>query len=129
MPEYLTADQLKQILDEKLDQKLIPLNLKVSELSTKLEDAMQFIDLANSKYEEVITKLNSHEIARIEIQEENKILKSALQQTESQLLQLKNSYDDLEQYSCRECVEIQGIPAPDHPTKESTNDIRGKHLF
>ena len=54
MPEYLTADQLKQILDEKLDQKLIPLNLKVSELSTKLEDAMQFIDLANSKYEEVI---------------------------------------------------------------------------
>ena len=83
MPEYLTADQLKQILDEKLDQKLILLNLKVSELSTKLEDAMQFIDLANSKYEEVITKLNSHEIARIEIQEENKILKSALQQTES----------------------------------------------
>ena len=85
MPEYLTADQLKQILDEKLDQKLIPLNLKVSELSTKLDDqdAMQFIDLANSKYEEVITKLNSHEIARIEIQEENKILKSALQQTES----------------------------------------------
>jgi chromosome segregation ATPase len=95
--------------------------LKVSELSTKLEDAMQFIDLANSKYEEVITKLNSHEIARIEIQEENKILKSALQQTESQLLQLKNSYNDLEQYSRRECVEIQGIPAPDHPTKESTN--------
>jgi hypothetical protein len=65
MPEYLTADQLKQILDEKLDQKLIPLNLNVSELSTKLEDAMQFIDLANSKYEEVITKLNSHEIAEL----------------------------------------------------------------
>jgi hypothetical protein len=123
MPEYLTADQLKQTLDEKLDQKLIPLNLKVSELSTNLEDAMQFIDLANSKYEEVITKLNSHEIARIEIQEENKILKSALQQTESQLLQLKNSYNVLEQYSRREYVEIQGIPAPDHPTKESTNDI------
>ena len=40
---------VKQILD----QKLIPLNLKVSELSTKLEDAMQFIDLANSKYDEV----------------------------------------------------------------------------
>ena len=101
------------------------MNLKVSELSTKLEDAMQFIDLANSKYEKVITKLNSHKIARIEIQEENKILKSALQQTESQLLQLKNSYNDLEQYSRRECVEIQGIPAPDHPTptKESTNDI------
>ena len=85
---------------------------------------MQFIDLANSKYEEVITNLNSHEIERIEIQEENKILKSVLQQTENQLLQLKNSYDDLEQcmYSRRECLEVQGIPAPDHPTKESTND-------
>jgi hypothetical protein len=70
---------------------------------------MQFIGLANSKYEEVIAKINSLEIARIENQEENKILKSALQQTESQLLQLKNSYDDLEQYSRRECVEIQGI--------------------
>jgi hypothetical protein len=29
----------------------------------------------------------------------------------------------LEHCSRRECVEIQGIPAPDHPTKESTNDI------
>ena len=83
-------------MDEKLDQKLMPLNFKVSDLSTKLDDAMQcngmqIIDLANSKYEEVITNLNSHEIERIEIQEESKILKSVLQQTESQLLQLKNS--------------------------------------
>ncbi|CAB3984848.1 Hypothetical predicted protein [Paramuricea clavata] len=116
MPEYLTADQLKQILDEKLDQKLIPLNLKVSELSSILDDAMNFMDfinLANYKYEEVITKLKSREIERIEIQEENKILKRALQQIESQLLQLKNSYFDLEKYTlARECVEIQDIPAP-----------------
>jgi hypothetical protein len=28
-------------MDEKLDQKLMPLNFKVSDLSTKLDDAMQ----------------------------------------------------------------------------------------
>ena len=39
----ITAEQLKVILDEKLDQKLTPLNLKVSELGSKLEDAMRFL--------------------------------------------------------------------------------------
>ena len=31
--------------------------------------------------------------------------------------------NDLEQYSCRECLEIQGIPASENSVKESTNDI------
>ncbi|XP_028412563.1 uncharacterized protein LOC114535456 [Dendronephthya gigantea] len=79
MSNNITAEQLKTMLDEKLDQKLTPLNLKISELSFKLEDAMRFIELANSQYEEVMMKFKTHEEERIKLQEENKILKSALQ--------------------------------------------------
>ena len=76
MSNTITAEQLKVILDEKLDQKLTPLNLKVSELGSKLEDAMRFIELANSQYEEVMMMFKTHEEERTKLQEENKILKS-----------------------------------------------------
>ena len=112
MASNVTAEQLKVILDEKLDQKLTPLNLKVSELGSKLEDAMRFLELANAQYEEVMAKFK-----------ENKILKSALHAAEGQICQIQNTLNDLEQYSCRECLEIQGIPASEHSVNESTNDI------
>ena len=72
MTNNITAEQLKVILDEKLDQKLTPLNFKVSELSSKLEDAMRFFELANAQYEEVMAKLKIHDEERIKLQEENK---------------------------------------------------------
>ena len=77
MASNITAEQLKVILDEKLDQKLTPLNLKVSELGSKLEDAMRFLELANAQYEEVMAKFKVHDEERMKLQEENKILKSA----------------------------------------------------
>ena len=90
MAKPITADQLKVILDEKLDQKLTPLNLKVSELGAKVEDAMRFIEFANSKYEEAMVKLKINEETTIKIQE-NKILKSSLGYAERQLLQVQET--------------------------------------
>ena len=123
MASNITAEQLKVILDEKLDQKLTPLNLKVSELGSKLEDAMRFLELANAQYEEVMAKFKVHDEERMKLQEENKILKSALHVAEGQLCQIQNTLNDLEQYSRRECLEIQGIPASEDSVNESTNDI------
>ena len=102
MSNNITAEQLKVILEEKLDQKLTPLNMKVYELGSKLEDAMRFIELANSQYEEVRMKFKTHEEERTKLQEENKILKSTLQHVEGHLFQVQNSLNEFEQYSRRE---------------------------
>jgi hypothetical protein len=65
----------------------------------------------------------THEEERTKLQEENKILKSTLQHVEGHLFQVQNSLNELEQYSRRECVEIQGIPVSEESDKQSTNDI------
>ena len=59
----------------------------------------------------------------MKLQEENKILKSVIHVAEGQLCQIQNVLNDLEQYSRRECLEIQGIPASEDSVNESTNDI------
>ena len=123
MANNITAEQLKVILDEKLDQKLTPLNLKVSELRSGLEDKMCFFELANAQYKEVMAKSKVHDEERVKLQEENKILKSAVHVAEGQLCQIPKKKNDLEQYSRRESLEIQGIPASEDSVNESTNDI------
>ena len=84
---------------------------------------MEFIDLANSKYDEIIEKLSTYERERNEILAENKILKS-VQRLESQLNQLRDSHYELEQYSRRDCLQIKGIPLPANGEDEdNTNAI------
>ncbi len=57
----ITIDELRSILDEKFDQKLMPLNDKITDLNNRLEETMKFLDLANAKYDEVIEKFGLHE--------------------------------------------------------------------
>ena len=93
-----------------LDENLVPLKSDISDLNGKLEETKAFLDMANDKYEEIMTKLAQSDAGRKEILIENKILKSTIQIMESHVKQLKESMDDLEQYLRRECLEIQGIP-------------------
>ena len=67
MAKPITAGQLKVILDEKLDQKLTPLTLKVSDMSAKVEEAMRFIECVYSQYEEAMTKVEIYEKERIKL--------------------------------------------------------------
>ena len=58
-----------------------------------------------------------------ELVNENKSLKGKLLDTTSQLNVLKESFNELEQYSRRDCMEIRGIPEISSDTREDTNEI------
>ena len=115
----ITVKQLKAILDEKLE----PLKLNICDLQEKLGEAMKFLDLANANYEEVLHKLDVQEAERKELIAENKILKSTIHSMEKKMSQIYDKYNDMEQYSRRECLEIHGIPQPQDPKSENTNDV------
>ena len=118
--ENITVEQLKAILDEKL----APLKLNICDLQEKLGEAMKFLDLANANYEEqVLHKLDVQEAERKELIAENKILKSTMHSMEKKMSQIYDKYNDMEQYSRRECLEIRGIPQPQDPKSENTNDV------
>ena len=112
MANNTTAEQLKVILDEKLDQKLTPfINLNVSELRSKLEDAMSFLELANAQNEKVMAKFKVHDEERMKLQEENKIFKSALHILEGQFCQIQNTKNKFTSYlnARRQTVTLNNI--------------------
>ena len=65
--------------------------------------------------------MKSYEDENKEIASENKSLKAELLKSVKELKALKESQNDLEQYSRRDCVEIRGIPSKDK--HEKTNYI------
>ena len=107
--DYLTCDQLRAILDEKL-----------APLQTEMRDLKAFVEEANKKYDEVIIKLQDFEVSSQDIIAENKVLKTAIQDMNSRVNQLNDIGNDLEQYTRRECVEVQGIP---QSKDENTDEI------
>ena len=56
------------------------------------------------------------------LQDENKVLKSSVQQLDQSMALLRQNFNDLEQYSRRECVEISGIP-PSVWGEENVNNV------
>ena len=106
--KFIKTEELRAVLDEKIS----PLTTETSELRGKLEEAMSFFDMANTKYEEVMNELIQYIAEKNEIVTENKILKSAVHMMEEELKQLTDSCDEMEQYSRRDCIEIKGIPLP-----------------
>ena len=58
-----------------------------------------------------------------ELVNEIKSLKGKLLDTTNQLKALKESFNELEQYSRRDCMEIRGIPEISSDTREDTNEI------
>ena len=97
--DLLTVEALRSILDEKLGP-----------LKTEIAGLRQVIDCASKKYDE--------ETLNKAITKENQFLKSTVNALDSHVKKLQILCNDMEQYSRRECVEIQGIPASEH---EDTN--------
>ena len=58
-----------------------------------------------------------------ELVNENKSLKGELLDTTNQLKALKESFNELEQYSRRDCMEIRGISEISSDTREDTTKI------
>jgi hypothetical protein len=107
-------------LDVLLKRNLEPLKSEMSEIRGKLAEVMKFIDMANEKYESVMQKFVIHEAQHKDLISENKVLKSSIREMEAKLINISDSCNDLEQYSRRDCLEIQGIP---QSKDEDTNDI------
>ena len=79
--------------------------------------------MTNEKYEEVLKKLETHEAEHKEIITENKILKSTVQSLGNKVEKLKETLNEMEQYSRRECLEIQGIPASSEVEMSSNKTV------
>ena len=120
-PNNITIEDLKSILDEKL----APLRSEVSQLRSKVEETTKFLDLTNRNYEEIKSKVARYESERKELIAENKILKSTVQTLEDKAQRMKESINNMEQYSRRDCLELHGIPvrADIDDNREDTNKI------
>ena len=62
-----------------------------------------------------------------ELVNENKSLKGKLLDTTNQLKALKESFNELEQYSRQDRTEFRGIPKISSDTREDTNEIVVEH--
>ena len=67
--------------------------------------------------------MSAYEKGMTDLFNENKSLKAELLDTTNQLKDLKESLNDLEQHSRRDCLEIRGIPKSFSVTREDTNEI------
>ena len=112
----------KKLLEDVLDAKLSPLKAKIDQLSDKMAEFQQFIHEANKNYEDTNKQMSSMQERFDCINAENLVLKETVEVNISDFEVICN---EQEQYSRRECLEIQGIPLPskDSQHTEDTNKI------
>ena len=108
----LTTEEFQKLLEKALE----PLRKSIDEVKKSMATA-------NSNYDQLLTKMSAYEKGMTDLFNENKSLKAELLDTTNQLKALKESFNDLEQYSRRDCLEIRGIPKSSSVTREDTNEI------
>ena len=88
MMTTITSEELIQILDSKLQEKfelnLSPLNETIIELKTKVDEAMEHVIFVNAKYDELLDRVERLEKKKL-LQDENKVLKSSIQQLDQSM--------------------------------------------
>ena len=102
MTKSITEDSLKRILDDKFR----PVEDKVKEL-------VKTVEFISAKYDELLSKQINIEAVSNALVKENEILKSQVSNLQNRVEQLSTNVNDLEQYGCRECLEICGVPFRD----------------
>ena len=90
----LTTDKLKNLLEKALEP-----------LRKSTDEVKKSIATANSNYNQLLTKMSTYEKGMTELVNENKSLKAELLDTTNQLKALKESFNELEQYSRRDCLD------------------------
>ena len=108
----LKTEELKNLLEKALEP-----------LRKSIDEVKKSIATANSKYDQLLTKMSAYQKGMTELDNENKSLKAELLDTTNQLRASKESFNELEQYSRRDCLEIGGIPKTSSDTQEDTNEI------
>ena len=109
----LTTEEFKKLLKKALE----PLRKSIDQVQ------MSFAT-ANSNFDQLLTKMSSYEKRMTDLVNENKSLKAELLDTTNQFKILKESFNNLEQYSRRDCLELQGIPKSLSDSMwEDTNEV------
>ena len=112
--------EIRKEIERVLNEKIKPLLKEINELRQKVDEVNEFAQFSNKKYEETVQLLERQKSINHELINENKILKSTIQEIEKKITNQSNKLNDLEQYGRRDCVEINGIPAS---RDENTNNI------
>jgi predicted nuclease with TOPRIM domain len=100
MTKSITEDSLKRILDDKFR----PVEDK---------ELVKMVEFISAKYDELLSKQINIEAVSNGLVKENEILKSQVSNLQNRVEQLSTNVNDLEQYGCRECLEICGVPFQD----------------
>lgn len=116
----VTREQLVDILEEKLEQKLAPFKTTFDELKKSVEEAKELLSFTSKQYDVLLKRLTVCEEENKKLQNENKTLQKTLDKLDTSLRSVTKANNDLEQYTRRECVEIRGVP---QKPEESTNSI------
>ena len=111
----LTSEKLEEVLDGRLRL--------ISDLTEQLKQALESISSLNTKYDTILVTLSQLGKDKTALVEENASLKTQVLGITNNLKQAKKSLNDLDQYTRRDCTEIRGIPLPEKPWEEDTNDI------
>ena len=119
----VSAEQLAKILDEKLEEKLVPLNQTVMELRKALDEVIKHSKFIDERYDELLRQIKTCNEERKALLLENKVLKKTLHELEQKHTTLLQESNEKNQYDRRECLEIRGIPQPDDGRPESTDQI------
>ena len=86
---------------------------KINSLSAKLTTIIDLEDKVNNlttSYNELKETCDSLKKEVQHLTDENRNLKTQVLKSNNEIAQLKAEYNDLEQYSRRDCLEIRGIP-------------------
>ncbi|CAH3158086.1 unnamed protein product [Pocillopora meandrina] len=117
------TEGFKNLLEEALE----PLRRSIDEVKKSIATANSNIEKwlwpELSDCYQLLTKISTYEKGMTELVNEIKSLKGKLLDTTNQLKALKESFNELEQYSRRDCMEIRGIPKISSGTREDTNEI------
>ena len=82
---------------------------------------MKNIQYTSEKYDKIVRLLKASDEERKILKAENKSLKTKVLESENELKALKETYNDLDQYLRRDCVEIRGLPVGSECA--NTNDV------
>ena len=122
----INCDQFAKILDDKLS----PLNSRITELKKSVDETMTHVEIVNAKYDELLQMMKTSNEEKKALQDENKILhdenkilKATIHTIERSVESVTRANHDLEQYTRGTCVEIRGIPVAANPSEEQTNNI------
>ena len=128
----VSAEQLANILDEKLEEKLVPLNQTVMGFQKALDEVIKHSKFIDERYDELLRQMKTCNEERKALLLENKVLKKTLQELEKKHTTLLQESNEKNHYDRRECLQIGGIPQPDDGRPESnegqTVSCRGEML-